>query len=117
MNWYLEVLKKYVAFSGRARRTEYWMFSLFNFIALILLAGIDGVLGTTPLFYLVYALGVLLPSLAVSIRRLHDTNRSGWWLLISLIPLVGPIVLLVFLCLEGEKQDNRFGVDPKAAMA
>ncbi len=117
MNWYLEVLKKYVVFSGRARRTEYWMFSLFNFIALILLAVIDGVLGTTPLLYLVYALGVLLPSLAVTIRRLHDTNRSGWWFLISLIPLVGPIVLLVFLCLEGEKQDNRFGVDPKAAMA
>lgn len=116
MNWYLEVLKKYVVFSGRARRTEYWMFSLFNFIALILLAVIDGVLGTLPLLYMIYCIGIILPSLAVTIRRLHDTNRSGWWFLISLIPLVGPIVLLVFLCLEGEKQDNRFGVDPKAAM-
>ena len=117
MNWYIEVLKKYVTFSGRARRTEYWMFTLFNLIAAIILMVIDGALGSTPILYSIYMLAVLLPSLAVTIRRLHDTDRSGWWLLLMLIPLVGPIVVLVFMCLEGTRDENRFGVDPKAALA
>lgn len=113
MNWYLSVLKNYVTFDGRARRTEYWMFILFNCIISIVLSLLDGVLGTTPLLSAVYSLAVLLPSIAVSIRRLHDTDRSGWWLLIALIPLIGAIVLLVFFCLEGTRDGNRFGSDPK----
>lgn len=115
MNWYLEVLKKYVTFSGRARRTEYWMFVLFSVIASIILQVLDGVLGLTPMLAGIYSLAVLLPTLAVAIRRLHDTNRSGWWLLLAFIPLIGIIALIVFFCLEGEKNDNRFGLDPKAA--
>ena len=115
MNWYLNVLKNYVGFGGRARRTEYWMFVLFNFIVSIILGILDGVLGTAPLLGGVYALAVLLPSIAVSIRRLHDTDRSGWWMLIGQIPLIGAIVLLVFFCLEGTRDNNRFGSDPKLA--
>ena len=115
MNWYIEVLKKYVTFSGRARRAEYWMFTLFNLIAAVILMAVDGALGSTPILYSIYMLAVLLPSLAVTIRRLHDTDRSGWWLLLGLIPLVGPIVLLVFFCFEGTREENRFGADPKAA--
>ena len=117
MNWYIEVLKKYVTFSGRARRTEYWMFTLFNLIAAVILMAIDGALGSAPILYSIYMLAVLLPSLAVTIRRLHDTDRSGWWLLLVLIPLVGPIAMLVFMCLEGTRDENRFGADPKAALA
>jgi uncharacterized membrane protein YhaH (DUF805 family) len=116
MNWYIEVLKKYVTFSGRARRTEYWMFLLFSVIASIVLSVVDGVIGTAPVLGALYSLGVLLPSLAVSVRRLHDTDRSGWWLLLGLIPLVGPIALLVFFCFEGTREENRFGADPKAVV-
>lgn len=130
MNWYVKVLKQYVDFSGRARRTEYWMFTLFNTIILIVLGFIDRALGFGSfssstsngvafsagigLLGGLYSLAVLLPSLGVSVRRLHDTNRSGWWLLIGLIPLVGAIVLLVFFVLEGTRGPNRHGVDPKA---
>jgi len=114
MNWYLSVLKKYVTFSGRARRTEYWMFTLFNIIFSIVAGVLDVVLGL-GFINLLYTLAVLLPAIAVGVRRLHDTDRSGWWMLIGLIPLIGAIVLLVFFCLEGEKQENRFGADPKAA--
>ncbi|WP_409422662.1 DUF805 domain-containing protein [Pseudaeromonas sp. ZJS20] len=114
MNWYLSVLKKYVTFSGRARRTEYWMFTLFNIIFSIVAGVLDVVLGL-GFINLIYTLAVLLPAIAVGVRRLHDTDRSGWWMLIGLIPLIGAIVLLVFFCLEGEKQENRFGADPKAA--
>ena len=103
MNWYLEVLKKYTVFSGRARRKEYWIFLLFNIAISIVLAIIDGATGTFSeemglgLLGGVYALGVLLPSIAVSVRRLHDTDRSGWWLLIAVIPVLGAIVLLVLI--------------------
>ncbi|MBT2701004.1 DUF805 domain-containing protein [Bacillus sp. ISL-40] len=114
MEWYLKVLKNYVGFSGRARRKEYWMFVLFNMIAMLILAAIDGVLGTYPLFYGLYSLAVLLPSLAVTIRRLHDVGKSGAWILISLIPLVGAIVLLIFTCSDSQADDNQFGPNPKA---
>ena len=120
MDWYLKVLKNYVGFSGRARRKEYWMFTLFSVIFAVVAMILDNVLGLAskeigygPIYGL-YALAVLLPSLAVSVRRLHDTDRSGWWLLIALIPFLGGIVLLVFMVLEGNHSDNRFGPDPKA---
>ncbi len=116
MNWYLDVLKKYVEFNGRARRKEYWFFMLFNVIISIVLGVIDGFIGMDiGILGAIYSLAVFLPSLAVTIRRLHDTDRSGWWVLIGLIPLVGGIVLLVFMCLDGNSGDNRFGADPKLA--
>lgn len=110
MNWYLAVLKKYVDFSGRARRKEYWFFFLFNFIIAIVLGIIDAMLGLGFLGF-IYMLAVLLPALAVTIRRLHDTDRSGWWILIALVPVIG-IVLLVFMVLPGTSGDNQYGPDP-----
>lgn len=107
MNWYLNVLKNYVQFSGRARRTEYWVFSLISFIITIALSLLNENLAT------LYTLAVLLPSLAVLVRRLHDTNRSGWWLLIALIPVIGGIVLIVFAAQNGHPGANQYGETPK----
>ena len=123
MSWYLEVLKKYAVFSGRARRMEYWMFILFNIIITVVLALIDSLIGTfspqagVGLLGGLYALAVLIPSLAVTIRRLHDTGRSGWWIFISLIPVIGGIVLLIFMLLDSQPGENRYGANPKAATA
>ena len=117
MSWYLEVLKKYAVFSGRSRRSEYWYFALFNVIIAIVLMLIDRAAGTYPALYAIYVLAVLIPGLAVSIRRLHDTNRSGWWLLIDLIPLVGAIILIVFLAQDSDAGDNQYGPNPKTAPA
>ncbi len=122
MNWYLEVLKKYAVFDGRARRKEYWMFTLFNLIASFVLGFIDGMLGLTtssglgPLGGL-YTLAVLVPSIAVSIRRLHDTGRSGWWLLLVFVPLIGGLALLVFMVLDSQSGQNQFGPNPKEIAA
>lgn len=114
MNWYLNVMKNYITFDGRARRKEYWMFFLINIIILLVLSIVDGVLfGGTAILSGIYALIQFLPQLAVSVRRLHDTDRSGWWILLGLIPIVG-LVLLVFFCLNGTPGSNRFGADPKA---
>ncbi|MEV7447895.1 DUF805 domain-containing protein [Streptomyces nigra] len=117
MNWYLDVLKKYATFSGRARRKEYWMFVLFNTIAYILLMVIDLATIGSGVLAIIYEVAVLLPSLAVGVRRLHDTDRSGWWLLIALIPLVGAIILLVFLASDGKSEANKYGLNPKLAPA
>lgn len=114
MEWYLKVLKQYVGFSGRAQRKEYWMFVLFNMIAMIILTVLDKVIGTEPLLYGLYSIAVLLPSLAVSIRRLHDSGKSGAWILIGLIPFIGAIVLLVFMCTDSQPNDNQYGPNPKA---
>jgi uncharacterized membrane protein YhaH (DUF805 family) len=117
MNWYLAVLKNYVGFSGRARRTEYWMFVLFHLIAVVVLSVLDGLVFQDGQGYLTpaYVLLSILPTLAVVVRRLHDTGRSGWWYLISLVPLVGGIVLLVFTVSEGNMGPNEYGDDPKQA--
>ena len=123
MNWYLEVLKKYAVFSGRARRKEYWFFVLFNFIISIVLAVIDVVTGSfSPeagmgLLGGIYTLAVLIHGIAVSVRRLHDTERSGWWLLIALVPLIGAIVLLVFMVQDSKPGQNQYGANPKEATA
>ena len=124
MSWYLEALKKYAVFSGRSRRMEYWYFVLFNILVSIVLAGIDALLlGTLDsgmgvgLLSGIYGLAILIPSLAVSVRRLHDIDRSGWWILIALVPLIGTIVLLVFALLEGTAGPNRYGPNPKEATA
>ncbi len=112
MSWYLGVLKKYAQFSGRARRKEYWFFALFNFIVAIILGLIAVAIHTRVLSYL-YSLAVLIPSLAVAIRRLHDTGRNGWWILIGLIPFVGDIILLVLFCFDSEPGENKYGSNPK----
>ncbi|ULQ48128.1 DUF805 domain-containing protein [Flagellatimonas centrodinii] len=120
MNWYLGVLKQYAVFSGRARRREYWMFTLFNIIAAVVLSAIDGVFGSfsaeagVGLLSGLYLLAVLLPSIGVSIRRLHDTGRSGWWLLLVLVPVVGPLIVLVFMVLDSQAGSNDYGPNPKA---
>ena len=115
MNWYLAVLKNYAGFSGRARRQEYWMYALFNILIVLVLEGIGLAARTYALLAIVgiYYLAVLIPSLAVLVRRLHDTNRSGAWFFISFVPLVGGIMLLIFLCTEGDRGPNQYGPDPK----
>ena len=113
MNWYLKCLKQYADFSGRARRTEYWMFALFNVIISVVLSIIDNFAGTGYLG-MIYSLAVLIPGLAVCVRRLHDIGKSGWYYFIGLIPIIGAIILLVWFCTEGEPQSNAWGPDPKA---
>jgi uncharacterized membrane protein YhaH (DUF805 family) len=119
MNWYLDVLKKYAVFNGRARRKEYWMFTLFNVIVSIVIGAIDMGLGLSigassmGILGLIYTLAILLPAIGVSIRRLHDTGRSGWWLLLVLIPFIGPLVLLVFFVMDSTPGDNQYGPNPK----
>ena len=119
MNWYLKVLKQYADFSGRARRKEYWMFFLFNMIFAFLAAIIDNVVGTASpelgygVFYGIYALAMFIPGLAVGVRRLHDVGKSGWMLLIALVPLVGAIWLLVLMVTDSNPGENQYGQNPK----
>ncbi|WLD93341.1 DUF805 domain-containing protein [Alkalihalobacillus sp. AL-G] len=113
MQWYLKVIKNYVKFEGRARRKEYWMFVLFNFLISLAVSLIGMAFDADTLLSILYSLAVLLPSLAVSVRRLHDIGRTGWWILISLVPLIGAIVLLVFNCLDSESTENQYGPNPK----
>ena len=121
MEWYLKVVRdNYANFEGRARRKEYWMFVLFNILFAIatgivgvILAKITGIEILAVVFYAIYILAIIIPSIAVGVRRLHDTNKSGWLYLISLIPFVGGIILLVFFVTEGTQGDNDFGSDPK----
>jgi uncharacterized membrane protein YhaH (DUF805 family) len=120
MNWYLDAWKNYINFQGRARRKAYWMFVLFNIIAGILANVVDNVFGLSgqsgygPLSGL-YTLAVFLPGLALAVRRLHDTDRTGWWMLIGLIPLIGWIVLLVFFVQDSQPGTNQYGPNPKEA--
>ena len=119
MNWYLGVLKKYTVFSGRAQRAEYWYFVLFNMLVGVGLALIDQATGTLDpetgvgLLGGLYSLAVLLPSLGVSVRRLHDTDRSGWWMFIVLIPVIGVIALLIFFVQDSTAGTNEYGDNPK----
>jgi uncharacterized membrane protein YhaH (DUF805 family) len=119
MNWYLEVLKKYAVFEGRAGRKEYWFFILFNILISMALGYVDWLTGNinpeTGLGILsgIYALGVMLPGMAVSVRRLHDTDRSGWWLLITFVPVIGAIVFLYFMVLDSNPETNEYGPTPK----
>lgn len=119
MNWYLAVLKKYAVFSGRARRKEYWIFVLINILVVYILAMIDNLLGTlntqagVGVLSGIYSLAVFLPSLGVSVRRLHDTNRTGWWMLISVIPFIGFLVLLFFMLQNSTPGNNTYGANPK----
>ena len=114
MNWYKEALRKYATFEGRARRKEYWFFALFNFLALLVLTVVDMAVGTfneqaeIGLFGGIYLLAVLIPSIAVTVRRLHDTDRSGWWVLLNFIPVIGSIVIMVLAVLDSQPGGNRF---------
>ena len=134
MNWYLKVLKQYTRFNGRARRKEYWYFQLINFLIFLFLTilallfasfsqqsdtisnGIPSIVIIIGLLRTIYSLGVLLPSLAVNIRRLHDIGKSGWWCLIGIIPIVGSLILLYFLVQDSEPGANRFGRNPKESI-
>jgi len=104
----------YVNFSGRAIRSEYWYWVLFTVLGMIVTEIIDYAIGT-PVTYWIFGLAVLLPGIAVGVRRLHDLDRSGWWLLLSFIPLIGAIVLIVWFCTKGTDGANRFGPDPLGA--
>jgi len=118
MNWYLDVFKKYAVFSGRTQRAEYWYFVLFNLIVSIILTVSDIMLGTynvqadSGLLSGIYGLAVIVPSLAVGARRLHDIGKSGWWQLILLIPIIGIILLIIWFATDS-KEDNKYGVNPK----
>ena len=132
MEWMLMPLRRYADFSGRSRRKEYWMFTLFILLVyavlgtLIAMGGVFssmgdpgatpqiGVLGWLGIGLLgIFALGIFIPALAVIVRRLHDQDKSGWFILLQFIPYIGGIILLVFMCIEGTKGENRFGPDPK----
>ncbi len=119
MHCLIDPIKKYTVWKGRATRSEYWYFILFTILISIGLAVIDTVLGTVDettgqgALGILWSLFVFLPSLAVFIRRLHDTGRSGWWFWIGLIPLIGTIVLLVFMCFDSQGEINEYGANPK----
>lgn len=115
MEWYLKALRQYADFKGRARRKEYWMFTLFNVLIMIALkivgGGDEGDAG--DMLSGLYSFAVLLPSIGVTVRRLHDTGRSGWWALLMLVPLVGTLVLFYFALLDSQPGSNEYGPNPK----
>jgi uncharacterized membrane protein YhaH (DUF805 family) len=118
MNWYLKCLKQYADFKGRARRKEYWMFGLFNVIFYFVLLKIDSALGFSDvlgfnLFALLYDLAIFIPSLAVTVRRLHDTGRSGWYFLLWFLPVVGWVWMIFLMTTEGWIGENQYGADPQ----
>ena len=121
MNWYVGALKKYADFQGRARRKEYWMFGLVNCAIYVALLYVDHRLGTLDddnfmgVVSTIYLLAVLFPSVAVTVRRLHDVGISGWWFLVAFIPFVGDIALLVLTVLDGSIGTNEYGSNPKSA--
>lgn len=113
MHWYFDVLKKYAVFKGRSQRKEYWLYNLFSLVLILVLYGVGTAIGSqVPL--LLYVLAVFLPSLAVTVRRLHDTGKSGWAVLVYFIPLIGGIVLLVFAATDGDQGHNAHGPDPRS---
>ena len=128
MQYYLKALRNYTGFTGRSTRSEYWYFALFNFIFAIAAMIVDNVLGTRittdtingafglpyGYVYLLYALAVIIPGLAVAVRRLHDVNKSGWFLLIAIIPIVGIIWLLVLMVTDSDPGENKYGMNPQA---
>ncbi len=122
MNWYREVLSKYAEFGGRARRREFWYFALANLLIVLALALVDvkfdlvhrpSGFGFLSGFY---SIGVFVPSLAVAVRRLHDTDRGAWWLLIGLVPVAGAVALIYFYTLDSTPGGNRYGPNPKGVI-
>jgi len=113
--WKKVVLENYANFTGRARRAQFWWFFLASFIIGIVFNILIAVSGIFWVLYVIYALALLIPNLAVGVRRLHDTDKSGWWLLIGLIPLIGIIVLIVFFATDGLPGPNKYGASEKYA--
>lgn len=116
MNWYLKVVKgNYANFRGRARRQEYWMFAFINLMFAVLLSMIDRLVFDAGNFILssLYMLIVLIPGIAVAVRRLHDTSRSGWWMLLAFIPVIGVVALIMMMCVDSTPAPNRYGPNPK----
>ena len=120
LDWALMPLRRYTDFSGRSRRKEYWSFLLGVVVVTILLTIIEGAVGLSGMIAGAYGpltalffLGIIVPSIAVQVRRFHDQDKSGWWVLIGLVPLLGGLIVLVFMFLEGTRGPNRFGPDPK----
>ncbi|MEC3912329.1 DUF805 domain-containing protein [Sphingobium sp. CR2-8] len=129
MEYMLLPLRRYADFSGRSRRKEYWMFFLGYMLAAIALGIVGVILGGFPsgqasggaslmvILLLVLVAVLIIPSFAVQVRRFHDQNRSGWFVLLNFVPYVGGIIVLVFMCLDGTRGENRFGPDPKQTAA
>lgn len=119
MSWYIHALKKYAIFSGRARRKEFWMFSILNLFFMLLIPCWAGQFETGEPFFsvmllVIYMLATLIPHMSVLIRRLHDSNKSGWFYLVSFIPFIGTFILFIFLCTKGTSGHNNYGPDPKS---
>ena len=119
VQWFVQPLIKYADFSGRSRRREYWWFAAFNMAVSIVLGVVEAMVGKSQYSLLagVYCLAVLVPSIAVTVRRLHDTGRNGWWFLISLIPIVGSLVMLVYMVTDSGPGRNQYGPNPKVIPA
>lgn len=117
MEWFMKALRQYAVFTGRARRKEYWFFVLFYILIAIGLGFIDSMLGLGSeeygLLSGLFGLAMLLPALGVAVRRMHDTGRSGWWVLVSLIPFIGWLIFIWFATRDGEPGPNAYGPDPK----
>ena len=113
MDYYKLAFQRFSDFSGRSRRSEYWYFVLFNMLVAIGLFLVDSMIWGYPILYFLYAVAVIVPSIAVAVRRMHDIGKSGWWLLITFVPFVGGIILLVFLATDGIPGPNQWGNNPK----
>lgn len=113
MNFYIDVLKRYAEFTGRAARQEFWMFFLINFLINVALSVVDGAVLGRQILQPIYSLAVLVPGLAVGARRLHDTGKSGWLQLVALIPCVGAILLIVWWAADSQPGSNQYGPNPK----
>ena len=114
MNYYLDVLNKYAEFNGRSSRKEYWMFFLFNLVITGLLVVIDVMISNdNGILTSLYTLAVFIPSLALSIRRIHDAGISALWLLLAFIPIIGPIAYLIFMILDSQPGNNQYGPMPR----
>ncbi|MFK7803228.1 MAG: DUF805 domain-containing protein [Anaerolineae bacterium] len=120
MNWYLKVFKQYFDFRGRARRKEYWPFTLINAVILGIFMLLDFVIfganfetGEGIILYPLYAIITFIPGLAVAIRRLHDTGKHGWYLFTAFVPFIGIFILIYYLAQDSERDSNRWGANPK----
>jgi uncharacterized membrane protein YhaH (DUF805 family) len=113
MKYFIKCVREYAKFSGRSRREEYWLFNFFNVLFSLIILAVS-IIFEAPVIYLAYIFGMFIPSLAVTVRRLHDTGKSGWYYLVSLIPIVGSIWLMVLMCIKGDIGENQYGPDPKA---
>jgi uncharacterized membrane protein YhaH (DUF805 family) len=115
MHWYLEALRKYTDFNGRARRKEFWYFNLFHVLVVLGLMAVDSAAGLGGFLFVIYPVAVVIPAIAVGVRRLHDTGRGAGWLLIGFIPVVGTIALVIFLLQDSQPHTNSYGPNPELA--